>query len=58
MIQNGETLLWLGTATYATLAVLAYVFCQERTVFINIASPLFYILKDGALTGTVLVAVR
>ena len=58
MTQNGKTLLWLGTATYATLAVLAYVFCQERTVFINIASPLFYILKDGTLTDTVPVAAR
>lgn len=49
-MQNKKTLLWLGGGTYAVLAVLAYVFYKERTVFIDIAFHLFYILKDGAPT--------
>jgi hypothetical protein len=48
-LQNGKTLLWLGTATYAALAMLAYIFYLERTVFIDIAFHLFFIVKDGAL---------
>lgn len=48
-MQDRKTLLWSGTATYATLAVLAVVFYKERTVFIDIAFHLFYILKDNAL---------
>ena len=38
MIHNKKTLLWLGTATYATLAVLAYVFYQERTVLPSLST--------------------
>ena len=46
MTQNGKTLLWLGTATYATLAVLAYVFYQERTVL-----PSLPICSTSSKTG-------
>lgn len=49
MTKYNKVLFWLGSATYTALAVLACVFYLERTVFIDIAFHLFYILKDGAL---------
>ncbi|HMX39422.1 MAG TPA: hypothetical protein PKD78_03810 [Saprospiraceae bacterium] len=46
--KNSPSLFWLGTSTYALLAVLAAVFYMERTVFIDLAFHLFYLLKDGS----------
>ncbi len=38
----------VGTVAYTILAILAFVFYVERTVFLDISFHLFYILKDGS----------
>jgi len=48
-MQDRKTLFWSGVGIYGTLAILSVIFYKERTVFIDIAFHLFYILKDGAL---------
>jgi hypothetical protein len=39
----------LGLCTYSVLFIFSILFYKERTVFLDIAYHLFYILKDGSL---------
>ncbi|MBK8193423.1 MAG: hypothetical protein IPK76_09485 [Lewinellaceae bacterium] len=46
---NSRRVLWLGTAVYAALAVLAAVFYLERMVFADMGFQTFHILRTGSL---------
>lgn len=46
---NKKPVFFVGSITFILLLILSIVYFQERTVFIDIAYHLFYILKDDAI---------